>query len=96
MEGLARGVETSSKWLRSGWWARLSVRDDNAHGAGSPVDAVIEQLDPYLGHGDIIIDGGNSHFGIPLTVLRRLRPLAFAISGGRVRRRRGLLAPDNA
>jgi 6-phosphogluconate dehydrogenase len=30
--------------------------------AGPPVDAVIEQLDPYLGAGDIVIDGGNSHF----------------------------------
>lgn len=30
--------------------------------AGSPVDAFIEQLLPYLDQGDIIIDGGNSHF----------------------------------
>ncbi|HMO49969.1 MAG TPA: decarboxylating NADP(+)-dependent phosphogluconate dehydrogenase [Kiritimatiellia bacterium] len=30
--------------------------------AGSPVDAVIEQLVPLLEPGDIIIDGGNSHY----------------------------------
>lgn len=30
--------------------------------AGNPVDAFIEQLLPYLDKGDIIIDGGNSHF----------------------------------
>ena len=30
--------------------------------AGDPVDALIEQLTPYLEPGDIIIDGGNSHY----------------------------------
>jgi 6-phosphogluconate dehydrogenase len=30
--------------------------------AGKPVDEVIENLLPYLDKGDIIIDGGNSHF----------------------------------
>ncbi len=30
--------------------------------AGAPVDDFIEQLIPLLEHGDIIIDGGNSHF----------------------------------
>ena len=30
--------------------------------AGAPVDAVIEQLIPLLDEGDIIIDGGNTHF----------------------------------
>jgi len=30
--------------------------------AGAPVDAFIEQLIPHLEAGDIIIDGGNSHF----------------------------------
>ena len=30
--------------------------------AGKPVDAIIEQLLPLLEEGDIIIDGGNSHF----------------------------------
>jgi 6-phosphogluconate dehydrogenase len=30
--------------------------------AGGPVDAFIDQVIPYLEEGDIIIDGGNSHF----------------------------------
>lgn len=30
--------------------------------AGKPVDAFIEQVLPYLEEGDIVIDGGNSHF----------------------------------
>ena len=30
--------------------------------AGSPVDETIEKLLPYLDAGDILIDGGNSHF----------------------------------
>lgn len=30
--------------------------------AGSPVDAVLEELAPYLDEGDIVIDGGNSLF----------------------------------
>ncbi|HRS72365.1 MAG TPA: NAD(P)-binding domain-containing protein, partial [Anaerohalosphaeraceae bacterium] len=36
--------------------------------AGKPVDDFIEQLLPHLGDGDIIIDGGNSHF--PDTIRR--------------------------
>jgi 6-phosphogluconate dehydrogenase len=36
--------------------------------AGKPVDDFIEQLIPYLDKGDIIIDGGNSHF--PDTIRR--------------------------
>lgn len=31
--------------------------------AGKPVDEVIELLIPLLDQGDIIIDGGNSHYG---------------------------------
>jgi len=30
--------------------------------AGDPVDEFIQHLEPLLDHGDIIIDGGNSHF----------------------------------
>ena len=30
--------------------------------AGDPVDAVIEQIIPLLSEGDVLIDGGNSHF----------------------------------
>src|SRR6266851_3044035 len=30
--------------------------------AGKPVDSVLEQLKPILDKGDIVIDGGNTHF----------------------------------
>jgi 6-phosphogluconate dehydrogenase len=36
--------------------------------AGAPVDSFIEQVIPFLEEGDIIIDGGNSHF--PDTIRR--------------------------
>jgi len=36
--------------------------------AGTPVDSFIEQIIPYLEEGDIIIDGGNSHY--PDTIRR--------------------------
>ena len=55
--------------------------------AGSPVDDMIEQLLPYLEPGDIIIDGGNSHF--PDTIRRTayveskgLRYIGTGVSGG--------------
>jgi 6-phosphogluconate dehydrogenase len=41
--------------------------------AGPPVDAVIEDLVPHLDQGDLIIDGGNSHF---LDTRRRVRDLS--------------------
>ena len=41
--------------------------------AGKPVDEFIEQLRPYLAPGDIVIDGGNTHY--PDTI-RRTRALA--------------------
>ena len=55
--------------------------------AGKPVDMVIEALVPYLEEGDIIIDGGNSHF--PDTMRRTayleskgLRYIGTGVSGG--------------
>jgi len=55
--------------------------------AGGPVDAVIQQLRPHLQPGDVLIDGGNSHFA---DTARRskdleadgLRYLGVGISGG--------------
>ncbi len=44
--------------------------------AGKPVDAVIDELVPLLDEGDIIIDGGNSHFNDT-----RRRETALAGSG---------------
>ncbi len=55
--------------------------------AGAPVDAVIHDLLPYLTRGDLIIDGGNSHFSdmeLRTTKLaeREIQFLAVGISGG--------------
>lgn len=55
--------------------------------AGNPVDQMIEQLLPYLEKGDLIIDGGNSHY---LDTNRRLKELSekgilflgMGVSGG--------------
>lgn len=55
--------------------------------AGKPVDQMIEQLLPYLENGDLIIDGGNSHY---LDTNRRLEELSekgifflgMGVSGG--------------
>ncbi|MBM4273782.1 MAG: NADP-dependent phosphogluconate dehydrogenase [Deltaproteobacteria bacterium] len=62
--------------------------------AGSPMDAVIEELLPLLGPRDLIIDGGNSHF---IDTSRRSRLLAekgllfmgLGISGGEQGARHG-------
>mgnify|MGYP000863204289 FL=1 len=40
--------------------------------AGNPVDELIEQLIPYLSKGDVLIDGGNSHY---LDSMRRTKYL---------------------
>ncbi|OPZ63924.1 MAG: 6-phosphogluconate dehydrogenase, NADP(+)-dependent, decarboxylating [Firmicutes bacterium ADurb.Bin506] len=55
--------------------------------AGSAVDAVIAQLEPYLNAGDIIIDGGNSLFKdtarrAAALEAKGLRYLGVGVSGG--------------
>lgn len=62
--------------------------------AGAPVDAVIEELIPFLEHGDIIIDGGNSFFKD--TIRRKknleekgLRFIGTGVSGGEEGARHG-------
>jgi 6-phosphogluconate dehydrogenase len=55
--------------------------------AGHPVDAVIEQLRPHLEAGDLIVDGGNSHFRDTERRVEELQPdgiqfLGVGISGG--------------
>lgn len=55
--------------------------------AGKPVDAVIEELIPLLDEGDIIIDGGNSHYDDTRRREAALTPqgihfLGTGISGG--------------
>ena len=62
--------------------------------AGSPVDAVIAEMTPYLDRGDLIIDGGNSHFA---DTDRRAKALAeegflflgLGVSGGELGARYG-------
>jgi len=62
--------------------------------AGPPVDAVIRELLPHLKPGDLLIDGGNSHF---IDTDRRARVLArkdvhllgMGISGGELGARHG-------
>ena len=62
--------------------------------AGAPVDAVIRDLLPRLAPGDLIIDGGNSHFSdtdIRVRTLadRGIQFLAVGVSGGEHGARRG-------
>jgi 6-phosphogluconate dehydrogenase len=62
--------------------------------AGAPVDAFIEQLLPYLGAGDIIIDGGNSNYNdtIRRTEYIESKGLLYVgsgVSGGEEGARRG-------
>ena len=52
----ARSVEEFVNSLASPRKVMIMVK------AGKPVDAFIEQVIPHLEEGDIIIDGGNSHF----------------------------------
>jgi 6-phosphogluconate dehydrogenase len=55
--------------------------------AGPPVDAVIRDLLPWLAHGDLIIDGGNSHFNdtdlrAKTLAERGIQFLGVGVSGG--------------
>jgi len=55
--------------------------------SGSPVDSVIEQLLPLLREGDVVIDGGNSHFGdtrrrMKYLSAKNIHFLGCGISGG--------------
>ena len=49
--------------------------------AGKPVDAVIEQLKPFIEEGDIIIDGGNSLYDDTARRTRELEPLGYRFIG---------------
>ncbi len=62
--------------------------------AGSPVDAVIDELSPLLEPGDVIIDGGNSHFADTVRRAaaaeeRGLRYVGAGVSGGEEGARNG-------
>lgn len=62
--------------------------------AGAPVDAVIEEISPYLEQDDILIDGGNSHFRdterrIQTLRERHIRFVGMGVSGGEAGARQG-------
>jgi len=62
--------------------------------AGKPVDAVIDQLVPLLDPGDIIIDGGNSHFPdsqrrFDALKAKGIRFIGSGVSGGEEGARKG-------
>ncbi|MEO5650438.1 MAG: NAD(P)-binding domain-containing protein, partial [Ginsengibacter sp.] len=62
--------------------------------AGKPVDSVINDLKPLLQKGDIIIDGGNSHYTDTQRRINELENVGFhfmgiGISGGEEGARRG-------
>jgi 6-phosphogluconate dehydrogenase len=62
--------------------------------AGDPVDAVIDDLSPYLEQGDILIDGGNSHFRdtdrrIETLAKQNIHFMGMGISGGEAGARHG-------
>jgi 6-phosphogluconate dehydrogenase len=62
--------------------------------AGKPVDSVIADLSPLLRQGDIIIDGGNSHYTDTLKRINELQGKGFhfmgiGISGGEEGARKG-------
>src|SRR5581483_2948339 len=63
----AHSVEELSAQLKRPRRIMLMVK------AGEPVDQTIEHLLPHLESGDVIIDGGNSHF---TDTERRLRTLS--------------------
>ncbi len=62
--------------------------------AGQPVDAVLDELSPLLEKGDIVIDGGNSHFTdtdrrAAQMAEKGLHFMGMGISGGEEGARRG-------
>jgi 6-phosphogluconate dehydrogenase len=49
--------------------------------AGSAVDKVIDSLLPYLEKGDVIIDGGNSHYPDTIRRVKDLKTKGFLFVG---------------
>ena len=62
--------------------------------AGKPVDAVLDELIPLLDKGDVVIDGGNSHYTDTLRRVQYMQEKGFhfmgmGVSGGEEGARRG-------
>jgi len=49
--------------------------------AGKPVDEIIQQIIPYIEKGDIIIDGGNSHYPDTIRRVKELESKGFLFVG---------------
>ena len=72
--------------VRRGSSSPPGPRDDDHH-AGKPVDMVIDSLLPHLSPGDIIVDGGNSHFDdterrVARLAEQEIRFVGMGVSGG--------------
>lgn len=81
LEGFVASLETPSKIL-------IMIK------AGNAIDAVIEQLLPFLSEGDIMIDGGNSHYldtkrRSNLLASKNLHFVGCGVSGGEEGARKG-------
>lgn len=77
----AHSIEELTASLKSPRKVMLMVK------AGKPVDDFIELLIPHLDQGDIIIDGGNSHFPdterrVKYVESKGLRYIGTGVSGG--------------
>jgi len=79
-----KGVDTAEKMVSALKHPRIIMM---LVPAGKPVDSVISDLLPFLSKGDIIIDGGNSHYIDTLTRIKTLNDsgihfMGIGISGG--------------
>lgn len=52
--------------------------------AGDAVDSFIAQIEPFLSKGDIVIDGGNSHFPDSIRRTKELESKGFLFVGSGV------------
>jgi len=71
----AHNVQELCKALKKPRKVMIMVR------AGDPVDQTIHQLIPYLEKGDVIIDGGNSHFPDTTRRMKELEAKGFLFVG---------------
>lgn len=85
------GYQEEAKWVASLDRPRILLLMVKA---GSPVDSVIDHLLPLLEKGDILIDGGNSHYKDTNRRLEKVKSrgvcyIGMGISGGETGARRG-------
>jgi 6-phosphogluconate dehydrogenase len=83
-EGPISGHESVQEWIAALERPRVVMTMVKA---GAPVDAVIDEIVPHLDAGDIVVDGGNSHFRDTqrrhhALAERDLRFMGVGVSGG--------------